>query len=180
MSITVAATSELDHGPPSTSGSPSGPSVPRWPRRRGWERAVITRPWAPSTWTRRSPARPSGPRRTRGSGSPAMLLTGYRQIAVMCMATSLVLWLNYTDRSVCSWLKKERLSPLRALHQLQGGVTGDLGGVGRPLDQRGHGGPLDEQGDGRGQRRGALADRLLEDAPQQLGEPPLVVPDEPR
>src|SRR5262245_344920 len=38
---------------------------------------------------------------TRGSGSPAMLLTGYRQIAVMCMATSLA------DGRRCSSLRGE-------------------------------------------------------------------------
>src|SRR5262245_65815155 len=90
---------------------------------------------------------------------------------------ALLMW-NYTDRSVSLMPKKEALHLLRSLDELHGGLTGDVGGVRRPVDHSGHDGPLHEQGDGRGQRRSALTGGLLDDAPQQDGEPPLVVPDE--
>ena len=41
--MTPAASGEA-HGQPSTRGSPSAPSVPRWPSRSGWLRAVTTCP----------------------------------------------------------------------------------------------------------------------------------------
>jgi hypothetical protein len=43
-----------------------------------------------STWTMRSPSIPSGARRTRCSFSPAMLLTGYLQISVTFITTSVI------------------------------------------------------------------------------------------
>src|SRR6059036_1928051 len=88
MSTTLAATSGLFHGQPSTRGSPSRPSAPLCPRNRGWERDVITCPWASSTCTTRSPSMPSGPRRAHCSFSPAIVLTGYLQISVTFIATS--------------------------------------------------------------------------------------------
>src|SRR5262249_41657513 len=48
---------------------------------RGWERTVITWPWASSMCTTRSPSMPSGPRRTRCSFSLDIVLTGYLQIS---------------------------------------------------------------------------------------------------
>ena len=47
---------------------------------------MITRPWVSSTCTTRSPSMPSGPMRARCSFSPAIVLTGYRQISVTFIA----------------------------------------------------------------------------------------------
>ena len=63
-------------------------------------------------------------------------------------------------------------------HQLQGGVTGHVGGIGLPLDHGGHDGPFHEQGHDGGHLRRRLANDFLNQTPQELAKALLVSPHE--
>src|SRR5256712_11377531 len=66
----------------------AAPGAARGPTTHGRVRAVTMRPWAPSTYARRSPTIPSGRTSARPSGSPAMDLTGKRHSSATCIVSS--------------------------------------------------------------------------------------------